>query len=486
MTATQRAYRKVSQLHEHPEVVAWGHTPSGQILIFVLAAVLLRPFELSWLVIPALALVMLMPHRRRLVLSLAAVAAALVTVGARARAVPDLTDPGWWLTTAGVAVLLMALYATYLAVMRFASLPGVVRRRPQICLHGGLWIVVVAAWLVPSGGVHAVLALLAGILPFVVWRAGYLVMSGQRGRAAGTRFQDHLFYLWPVYGGSNAPIGKGHDHLSRHEAGAPDVLVRAQLAGLKLLVLALVWRAALIVMGGLVYGDPDSRLGRLVGGASLGIPRLEALMTGGAAAVRPLAWLSLYVELVRVTLDVAVSGHVVVGSLRLLGFNVFRNTYKPLLATTIVDFWNRFYYYFKELLVDFFFLPSYVRWFRTRPRLRILVATFAAAFVGNLYYQLLRDPDALVAADIASLWQDLSPRLVYSFLLAAGIYVSMVRQQARRGQPATSPGVWAVPRRVAAIAAVWTFYSLIHLWHLRAGDLGTMERTAFFFWLFGL
>ena len=44
----------------------------------------------------------------------------------------------------------------------------------------------------------------------------------------------------------------------------------------------------------------------------------------------------------------------IVGYLRLCGFNVFRNTYKPLLAETMVEFWNRYYYYFKELLVNFF------------------------------------------------------------------------------------------------------------------------------------
>ena len=32
-------------------------------------------------------------------------------------------------------------------------------------------------------------------LPFLLWRIGYLLMSGQRGRFAGTRFSDHLLFL---------------------------------------------------------------------------------------------------------------------------------------------------------------------------------------------------------------------------------------------------------------------------------------------------
>ncbi|MEF8725082.1 hypothetical protein [Candidatus Accumulibacter phosphatis] len=39
----------------------------------------------------------------------------------------------------------------------------------------------------------------------------------------------------------------------------------------------------------------------------------------------------------------------IIGTLRLFGFNVFRNTYKPLPPESILEFWNRYYYYLKEL-----------------------------------------------------------------------------------------------------------------------------------------
>ena len=81
-------------------------------------------------------------------------------------------------------------------------------------------------------------------LPFLLWRIGYMLMSGQRGRIAGTRFSDHLLYLYPVYGGTNTPYGKGIDHLARHEAQTDEALARSQLAGLKLLALAGSTRAA--------------------------------------------------------------------------------------------------------------------------------------------------------------------------------------------------------------------------------------------------
>ena len=48
---------------------------------------------------------------------------------------------------------------------------------------------------------------------------------------------------------------------------------------------------------------------------------------------------------------------------------------------TVVGFWNRYYYYFKEIMVDFFFFPTFVSWFRKRPVLRLFAAVFMAVAV---------------------------------------------------------------------------------------------------------
>jgi hypothetical protein len=53
-----------------------------------------------------------------------------------------------------------------------------------------------------------------------------------------TRFTDHWFYLWPIWGGSSTPYGKGLDYLASCEAKDAESLAKSQLAGLKLLALA--------------------------------------------------------------------------------------------------------------------------------------------------------------------------------------------------------------------------------------------------------
>jgi hypothetical protein len=265
------------------------------------------------------------------------------------------------------------------------------------------------------------------------------------------------------------PFAKGPEYLQAHERRAAEDLSRSRLAGLKLLILAGLWTAALAGLDRVVYADTSA------------LPRMRDLVSGARSASVPAAWLVLYLDLVRRCLDLAVDGHVVIGGLRLCGYHVFRNTYKPLLAESVIDFWGRFHYYFKELMLDLFFYPCYLRHFRAWPRLRLLAAVFAAAFLGNMYLHVLAYPDLLAGGLGGALWS-LRSRLVYCLLLSVGIAVSMGRQRRIRAGPQPS-GNWTRLRR---IAGVWTFYGLIHVWSLHPLELTLAQRARTILALFGL
>ena len=428
----------------------------------------------------------LTPRRRRTILAAGAVGfgiyypfRAMTKAGLR-----DPSDPASWLATALViGALFGVLWAYYRAAVSFARLPGWVRRHPQVSLHLSFWAFLSLLWLaLPAAGITRTIGLgIAIVIPFLIWRLGYLLLSAQRGRMAGTGFGDHLMYLWPAYGGTETPYGKGLDYLSRNEARHEEALARSQLAGIKLFVLAGLWSLLLDLMSTLVYGDLNGPLGDVLGGFHLGVPRLNHLLQQSGGASPGLAWASIYCELIWQVLRLAVRGHVIIGTLRLFGFNVFRNTYKPLLATTILEFWNRYFYYFKELLVEFFFMPVFAKWFRQRAALRMFAAVFAAAFVGNMYYHLLDLGEALALADFDTLWATLQSRLLYCFLLALGIFVSMRRTQ-RQVRKAFLP---ALPQQIVRLWLVWTFYAVIHIWAQKTAA-SFVQRTEFFASLFGI
>lgn len=485
------------QLHENEGLIAFAATWPGQVAVFAAACALVVPLDsmLGNTMLAALALVQIAPEQRRTILSLAGVAV-----------IYSLLARGWdWQATADapliatpmplvlgmVALVSATCFAVYQIALRFQALPRFVRRRPQLWLHA---LVIAVMLAVPvSGGAESdgarMAGLYAGALGYLVWRLGYLLQSGRRGKLAGSSFVDHFFYLLPVFGGTNVPYGKGNENLSRHEAKDAVAIAASQLAGLKLLVLVWLWSFAQIVIAVFVHGEGGTLLHEWFGeagwlAASLDVPRMAAFAADAPGTVGNLSvrWASLFIELVTHTLILAIEGHLFVGMLRLYGFKVFRNTYKPLLAESLIDFWGRIHFYFKELLVEFFFMPTYVGRFRGRPRLRLFAAVFAAAFLGNFYFHVLAqgsDLRGLASAELATLF---GPRAIYSFLLACGIYVSMLRQQERRGAPAP-PGLLLRLRR---IAGVWLFFALIHVYGMLAYDMPLATRNAFLLSLLGL
>jgi hypothetical protein len=471
--------------HDEPTLIAWVATPAGKAAVW-LAALLLIPgawrFPVALTLAPALA----WPERRIDLLALAAVGVLLAKL-------PFPTYPaGLALRGATALVVLGILLVAYQAARRFRDLPALVRRFPIAAVHVALLGTVGATMalrhafgIAEESALGIPLIALQTVLPFLLWRVSYLMLAGRRGTVAKDRFRDHFFYLFPLWGGTQTPYGKGHGYLMQRKATASADLAAAELAGIKLLALAWVWTAVNLVFEAAVHGDPTPGLGWLAAHGPA-VPRLgQAVGAGPASYGLAARWGAVAAGLVGNVLDLSIAGHAVIGVLRLFGFRVFRNTYKPLLATSVVEFWNRYFYYFKELMVEFFFYPTYIATARFSQRVRIFLAITAAAAVGNLYYHVLRDFSQYVVAGANSGWSQLAGRITYSLFLAVGIYVSMIREQSRRGRKAPAGGSAAL-RRLRAIAGVWIFFGLLHVWSVGSTRYGFGERLRFSLGLVGI
>lgn len=425
----------------------------------------------------------LTPGRRRLLLALGAGVIAVTDP------LKELPKGRAWIAhrpdAVGVLFMIATLFAFvclwYTLARRFATLPGFLKRHPQLILHASFWAWLLLVWSTApaSPAVRTWLMGCALVFPLLLWRVGFMLFTAQWGKMAGTTFRDHWFYIWPVWGGSAVPYGKGLDYLGSCEAKDEEALARTQLSAIRLFLLAGLCGLGKGLLDGLVFGD-DNVYRRALGGVTLGVGRAVELMAAPDSQPVWKGWVSIYCELLRSVLGWGSKGHVVIGYLRLSGFYVFRNTYKPLLSESIVEFWNRYYYYFKELLVNFFFFPVFTRYFKRSPRVRMAAAVFAAAFLGNMYYHVIGDV-AFMRGDWRRVWSEFSPRLVYCFALATGIFVSMYREQRRRKTAAPRP----VLRRVLSMFGVWTFFAMIHLWSSRT-PTSTLERAKFVLGLFGL
>jgi hypothetical protein len=188
-------------------------------------------------------------------------------------------------------------------------------------------------------------------------------------------------------------------------------------------------------------------------------------------------WASLASAFLEDILSMCVWGHRFIACCRMAGFNALRNTYRPLSSRTISEFWNRYYFYFKELLAEFFFYPTFVRFFKNHRKLRLVTATFAAAFFGNIFYHFCRDLNLIATL---GLWKAITGFHVYAFycfLLATGISIS----QLRAGRPKPSGFLRA---RVAPVICVALFYMLINIFAYLGRDYPISEHFRYFFHLF--
>lgn len=469
-------------IFKHENLVAAGQTTAGQFAIWACGILLLFWHETTVLMPVAFTLVLFYPGQRRAWLAIAAVGTIYKKILGRQHfelnTVPLLlqnADEIAWLTiSVQTAIAIACIYLVHLAATRFDRLPGIIRQFPLMSLHLLIWIARALGTL-PLLGTLSVASTLA-------WRLSYLFEHAARGGAKNTAFKDHLFYMLPVFGGMSPPYGKGLDYLTRHEATDSESIARSQLAGIKLLCLAVIWTMILWLMDDAIIGEAGSWSVDWLGGWTLGLPSLvDAMRPESVTSVR-VAWTSIYLELVYETIDVAAIGHVIVGCLRLLGFNVFRNTYKPLLSQSIIEFWGRYHFYFKELLVQFFFYPTFLRCSWAGEKLRIFLAVFAAAFVGNMYWHLLHYSMPVVNLNFAEVWATWGTRLVYCLFLSLGIWISMLRQKRQRSTSEEASRLVIIRR----IAGVLTFYAVIRIWNITEPEIGFADRFYFTASLIGL
>jgi D-alanyl-lipoteichoic acid acyltransferase DltB (MBOAT superfamily) len=174
-------------------------------------------------------------------------------------------------------------------------------------------------------------------------------------------------------------------------------------------------------------------------------------------------------------------GGAIIVCARLAGFRLLRNTYRPMESTTLAEFWNRYYFYYKELLVDHFFYPVFLRYFRTNRKLRMFFATFMAACVGNLTYHFLRDIHFVAELGWWNALSGEASHAFYTFLLAIGVGVSQMRVRGDRPRKGWLRG------RVLPCLWVALFFCVLHVFDAPLDRVHTIwQRSDFLSYLLGI
>ena len=410
-----RDFRLIPRLETYPVVVSFSQTLAGKAVLLALfglglyyASYLHYLWNPRWKVqICFLVAATALPKYRRIVLTLGTIVWAFGI---------------WWQwdehpqIVQAVASLLLAALIFWVAT-RFPD--SWLHRRPILTLLTGFALSVLLASYLPRGG--SLRASAFNFLPVFgayLWFLAYSLMdisSKSRGP-----FALQIGAYQPVWGSSNTPFPKGWAYLRRIEAKTPEQLALSQIKGLKLLAWSIVLDLFLnFIYIPFVHGYLNVPLYEFAFHLSLIRAPFEWYM----------GWASLISEFLGKMIEFSIFGHRVIAVCRMAGFNALRNTYRPLSSRSLAEFWNRYYYYFKELLVDCFFYPAFMRYFKKWGRWRLFAATIAAAGFGNAFFHFFRD---LGYIDDFGFWRALAgfhSYIFYTLVLSLGIGISQMRQR---------------------------------------------------------
>ena len=494
VSRNRREMRIVPQLDRYPKLVVLAQTNAGKMVAVAVFGLLLwlngSPLFLE--LTATAGLIGLFPRRRKLLLAVASVLWLLFYSGRmgltliKRVAAAEGFQAGPALLCACVLVFTGIFCALGLFLRMVGRRPGnLIGQRPILAMVGSFLCLLMLAGTVPLHGLAKLaLWMLLALACQYLWLFAYAIADYTS--KTPDPYPANFGTFFPFWMGSATPIGKGAAYLRRVEANTPHDVATIQLKAIKLLIWLLALHVVLLAIRAVVYGAAPAgvracyeTLGfRLP--ASLA-PTLEAALDQSAAGVRVpphLAWASVLTHFLESTLALTIKGNTIVACCRMAGFRILRNTYKPFYATTVAEFWNRFYYYFKELLAEFFFFPAYVRYFKKYRRLRLLAATMAAATLGNMVYHFCRDIEYVFDLGLGKALAGFQVYACYAAVLGVAITISQLR--GRRVSPESLP----LHRRAMAAAGVLTFYCLLEIFDYEGRCHSLRTHLAFFWNLF--
>ena len=473
--------RRFLAIDERADCIAWSQAVSGRSIIFCTATAAVATYFPWWetlLVVSAAMAAAYMSKFRNPILFTATWSAAFLEMGLAENAI--LEDIGVVMQQEQMAgpppIVLASLFLLFVMIGAWGSLEWVRRhphcllaRRPLLCL---LALEVVLCGLTTMDGMQGLprvmlWSMLIVLTPYV-WFLPFAIVD-QRSQQASPRLMQ-LAVLRPFWSPTYLPFGKGAAFLRKHLSKTPEDLAITQLKAIKLLI----WSNALLALKSamtLVFED------------HLQIPSVEVALDAflrGQPYPIAVGWACLLLSTAKYALTIALWSALFIGIARLAGYRLPRGCWRPLESRTLMEYFNRFHYYFKELLVDFFFLPTFFAVFRAYPRLRMFFATLMAAGVGNALWHFLRQIDNVATMGLAGAIDSFTSYLFYCVILATGIGISQVRASVGIRPSATHFGM------LYSGLFVWSFVVCLHVFGGESSRHTLLERVLFMMSLFGV
>lgn len=310
-------------------------------------------------------------------------------------------------------VLFLFFSALFLRAMHWKPTQRLAKR-PLTSLFLIWSVFLVTAIMLPKGSmIGAFVWTFVGVMISAIWFLAYAAVDEKA--KVKTPLIAKAGMMRPIWGGSSTPLGKGFGYLNKFDSKNADELAVTRLKALKLAVWGALLAGLWFVME--YFARDVFELPTLI---------TSILATADGTASVGTSWVSLIYNYFLDLVIIAVWGHMIVAVIRMIGYRIPRNSRNPLASRTLAEFWNRYHFYHKELLVDFFFYPAFVRYFKKSPKLRIAFATFCAAGAGNFLFHAARDTHVFANNTLMDGLAMFQSTWVYFLALAVGLVFSQI------------------------------------------------------------
>jgi hypothetical protein len=452
-------FRLIPRLETYPRVVAFAQTTPGKLVLLLAFGLGLLYGSEVWLpMFLCLTAITFFPIHRRALVTLATLFFTFVLP---------------W-EQFNESLYALGLYALVFAIGALVFWSAVrwprswFGRRPVLFFLGAFAaLVVIVSVLHQDTWYYEFLWDLSFLLSTYIWFFAYALLD--RNSADRDPFLLQMGTFRPFWGSTNTPFAKGAAYLRRVEARDADELAVTQIKGLKLLA----WSILLSLLGKAIeYGV--YHLGHIPT-----FPRALYLSVNRTPLPWYICWASLITSFSLGLVYLSVLGHQIIACCRMAGFRALRNTYRPLSSRTVAEFFNRYYFYFKELLVDFFFFPTFLRCFKNRKRLRMVAAIFAAACFGNAFFHFFRGLPFVRQFGLVGAVVNFQVYFFYCVLLATAICISDLRPR----KPAP-PGF--LRGQLLPSVSVLFFFCVLEVFGSTGRNYPLVEHLRFLAHLFGV
>jgi len=468
-----RSIRLIPAVENNPRIVRFCATIPGKVCLLVLMALLVYPHSLAWqYFVGGAFLCMVFEKRRDIGLLLGAIMVVagnpfwfdkdVISLIAQRQGLFD-ADLLRALRYGGLGLFFAFALGSIIAARKFSE-HALLRRPLTGMTFFWLGLLLILCGEIFTGPVQVFLWC------FFIAFTGYfwflaLILSAQK-KAAGP-LTLNVALLQPFWTNYHLPFIRNPAAMQAFLASTGSELAITRIKGIKLLIwgcfvkVLLIWVQEHVVYK---YGVNFEIL----------LPRF----LNGEPIARYLGWIGLIVSFFEMNASIIIVCALLIGSARMAGFRLLRGTYRALEARSIAEFWNRYSYYFKEMLAELYFYPAFIRYFKNNKAARLVFATFSAAGFGNILFHFMVNIDHVAKHGLGQALVMFQNYVLYAVLLAAGISASQLRSK--------SFGKRTAAQVITSFLTILAFYCFLHVFDDETGTYGLAQRFAFLFYMFGI